>query len=77
MSIKPNKFSIQIAGDMIDMADLTERDWERISIFAKSAIKEDITKDVSKAYIIGFLMWLSDIEELKDAIENSGSNVLN
>lgn len=64
IEIEEDKYIIDIGHDVIDVAKLTQHDWNRISYIAKNAIKVGVTSESSKAYIIAFVIFISQYSEL-------------
>lgn len=55
-------FIIQLDDDLlIDLANLPEKDWDRIKKDVQFFLKTNTTKDIGKAYIAAFWIYLQDI----------------
>ncbi len=60
--MKENFYILPLSEDVvIDLATISDMDWIKIKRDVKLIIETDETKDVGKAYIAAFLLYVQDI----------------
>lgn len=63
MEIEKGIFNLEIqtCAGPINLAELTEEDWEIIQIFYSHILKQKITDNAAHAYVGAFSLWLREV----------------
>jgi hypothetical protein len=65
--VEKNQFVIHLNEDTpVDIALISDHDWKRIKNDTKFLMKSGHTKDPAQAYIAAFIVYLKDLEKLKE-----------
>jgi hypothetical protein len=76
MSIPKDLFLIDIGPEVIDLSSINESEWHQIKLTTKKLINEGQVKEVSRAYIAAFIMWL-DVQRYMRQEYDSRYDIMN
>lgn len=62
--IQKDLYIVDVGHGIIDLGELSNDDWDHISNIAKSALRKNLTSEVSKAYVMAFVVYISQVAEL-------------
>jgi hypothetical protein len=64
IDIEKDKYLLDLGYEILDLGLMTNHDWDRIAYIAKQALKCKVTSEVSKAYIVAFVIYVSQRIEM-------------
>lgn len=64
IEIEKDKYLLDLGYEILDLGLMQNRDWDRIAFIAKQALKCKVTSEVSKAYIVAFVIYITQRIEM-------------
>lgn len=64
IEIEKDKYLLDLGYEILDVGLMDKMDWDRIAYIAKQALKCQVTSEVSKAYIVAFVIYITQRIEM-------------
>lgn len=64
IKIEKDKYLLDLGYEILDVGLMDKMDWDRITYIAKQALKCQVTSEVSKAYIVAFVIYITQRIEM-------------
>jgi hypothetical protein len=64
IEIDKDKYLLDLGYETLDIGEMSQHDWDRIAHIAKHALKFKVTSEVSKAYVIAFVIYVAQRIEM-------------
>lgn len=75
IDIEKDKYLIDLGYEILDLGDMSKKDWDRIAYVAKQALKLKVTSEVSKAYIVAFVIYISQRIEMSEPFDGKHDKI--
>lgn len=64
IEIEKDKYLLDLGYEILDVGLMDKMDWDRIAYIAKQALQCKVTSEVSKAYVVAFVIYVTQRIEM-------------